>query len=178
MTYPHRNLCILTLAAILVLGTPATGQIGPDEHAKHHPQPGTANPAAGGNAEGVAPSGGMGEMMKERGAGMGGGMGGNQSAADGGPGPGRMGPPAGVGPPGGMMGGPGGGMDEMMKKMGTPPPKELYPLLMDVPDLPPEQRAEVEQLAHERMKEGAARLSSGLEKLADATSDDDYSAMQ
>ena len=70
------------------------------------------------------------------------------------------------------------GMGEMMKEMGKPPPKELYPLLMDVPDLPPEQRAEVKQLAHERMKAGAALLSSGLEKLADSTADDDYSAMQ
>ncbi|SPP66362.1 2Fe-2S iron-sulfur cluster-binding protein [Nitrospira lenta] len=171
MKDPHRNVCVLTLATILVLGTPATGQIGPDEHAKHHPQPGTANPAAGGNAAGVAPGGRVGGGM---GPGMGAGMGGDQSAAGGGPEPGRMGPPAGVGPPGGM----GGGMDEMMNKMGTPPPKELYPLLMDVPDLLPEQRAEVEQLAHERMKAGTARLSSGLEKLAGATSDDDYSAMQ
>ncbi|MBX9660022.1 MAG: 2Fe-2S iron-sulfur cluster binding domain-containing protein [Nitrospiraceae bacterium] len=159
MKDPHRNICVLTLAAILVLGTPATGQIAPGEHAEHHPQPGAANPATGGNA-----GGGMGGAA----------MGGNQPAAGGGPGPSRMGPPAGVGPPGGM----GRGMDEMMKKMGTPPPKELYPLLMDVPDLPPEQRAEVEQLAHERMKAGAARLSSGVEKLAGATSDDDYSAMQ
>lgn len=72
----------------------------------------------------------------------------------------------------------GGGMGEMMKEMGKPPPKELYPLLMDVPDLPPEKRAEVEQLAHDRMKAGAALLSSGLEKLAASTADDDYAAMQ
>jgi ferredoxin-NADP reductase len=69
-------------------------------------------------------------------------------------------------------------MGEMMKEMGKPPPKELYPLLMDVPDLPPEQRAEVKQLAHERMKAGAALLSSGLETLAESTADDDYSTMQ
>ncbi len=159
MKYPHSNVCILTLAAILVLGVPAAGQIGPDEHAKHHPQPSTANPPAGVNATGMAP---------------GGGMSGSQLAVGGGPGPGRMGPPAGVGPPGGM----GGGMGEMMEKMGAPPPKELYPLLMDIPDLPPEQRAEVEQLAHERMKAGAARLSSGLEKLSESTGNNDYSAMQ
>ena len=72
----------------------------------------------------------------------------------------------------------GGGMGEMMKEMGKPPPKELYPLLMDVPDLPPEKRPEVEQLAHDRMKAGAALLSSGLEKLAGATAVDDYAGMQ
>ncbi len=187
MKYPHSNMCILTLAAILVLGTPAAGQITPDEHAQHHPQPGTANPGAGVNAGGTAPGGGMGgtqlaadggpgpgRMGPPAGVGPPGGMGGNQSAADGGPGPGRMGSPADVGPPGGM----GGGMGKMMEKMGAPPPKELYPLLMDMPDLPPEQRAKVEQLAHERMKAGAARLSSGLEKLSESTGNDDYSGMQ
>ena len=170
MKYPHRKMCVLTLAAILMLVTPAVGQIGADEHAKHHPQPGTANPPAVENAVGVAPGGGMGEMMKKRGAGMGE----NQPVVGESPGPGRMGPPAGVGSPGGM----GGGMGEMMKEMGKPPPKELYPLLMDMPDQPPEQRAEVKQLAHERMKAGAALLSSGLEKLAESTADDDYSTMQ
>ena len=163
MKYPHRNMCVLTMAAILILVTPAVGQIGADEHAKHHPQPGTANPPAVENAVGMAPGGGMDEMKNKRGAGMAGAMGGTQSAADGSPRPGRRGPPAGVGPPGGM----GGGMGKMMEKMGAPPPKELYPLLMDVSEQPPEQRAEVKQLAHERMKTGAALLSSGLEKLAE-----------
>lgn len=72
----------------------------------------------------------------------------------------------------------GGGMGEMMKEMGMPPRKELYPFLMALPDLPPEKRVEVEQLAHERMKEGAALLSSAVERLARLTSADDYSAMQ
>ena len=125
MKYSGNNFCLLMLAVVLV--TPAAGQVAPDEHAKHHPQPGTANPPAVENAVGVAPGSGMGEMMKE---------------------------------------------------MGKPPPKELYPLMMDVPDQPPEQRAEVKQLAHERMKAGAALLSSGLEKLAASTAADDYSAMQ
>ena len=61
MKYPHSNVCVLTLAAMLVLGRPAVGQTGPDEHAKHHPQPSTANPAAGVNAAGVDPGGGMGD---------------------------------------------------------------------------------------------------------------------
>ena len=72
----------------------------------------------------------------------------------------------------------GGGMGEMMKEMGAPPPKELYPLLMDWPDLPLEKRIEIKQLAHERMTVGTALLSSGLEKLAESTTNDNYSAMQ
>src|SRR4051794_27348554 len=36
------------------------------------------------------------------------------------------------------------GMGEMMRGMGAAPPKELYPSLMDLPDLPPEKRAEVQ----------------------------------
>ena len=71
------------------------------------------------------------------------------------------------------------GMGEMMKGMGTPPPKELYPSLMALPDeVTPEERAAIEQLAHERMKAGTAMLSSGLEKLSNSTSDEDYAAMQ
>ena len=67
----------------------------------------------------------------------------------------------------------------MMKQMGAPPPKELYPSLMALPDeVTLEQRAGIEQLAHERMKAGSALLSSGLEKLSESTSDDDYAAMQ
>ena len=73
----------------------------------------------------------------------------------------------------------GADMGEMMKQMGAPPPKELYPSLMALPDeVTPEQRAGIEQLAHERMKTGTALLSSGLEKLSDSTSDEDYAAMQ
>jgi ferredoxin-NADP reductase len=70
-------------------------------------------------------------------------------------------------------------MGEMMKGMGTPPLKELYPSLMALPDeVTPEERAAIEQLAHERMKAGTALLSSGLEKLSNSTSDEDYAAMQ
>jgi hypothetical protein len=41
-----------------------------------------------------------------------------------------------------------------------------------------EQRAGIEQLARDRMKAGAALLSSALEKLSEATSAEDYAAMQ
>jgi hypothetical protein len=50
---------------------------------------------------------------------------------------------------------------------------------MALPDeVTPEQRAGIEQLAQERMKAGTALMSSGLEKLSDSTSDEDYAAMQ
>jgi hypothetical protein len=73
----------------------------------------------------------------------------------------------------------GAGMGEMMKQMGVPPRKEIYPSLMALPDeVTPEERATIEQLAQERMKAGTALMSSGLGKLSDSTSDEDYAAMQ
>ncbi len=83
-------------------------------------------------------------------------------------------PPA-AAPAGGM----GAEMGEMMKQMGAPPAKELYPTLMALPDgVTFEERARIEQLAQNRMKTGSAMLSSGLGKLSDATSNQDYSGMQ
>lgn len=80
---------------------------------------------------------------------------------------------------GGMMGdGMEGMMDGMMKKMGAPPPKDLYPSLMSLPELTTEQREQVRSQADERMRSGVALLSEGLDKLAAATEIEDYSAMQ
>jgi ferredoxin-NADP reductase len=62
--------------------------------------------------------------------------------------------------------------------MGANPPKELYPSLMNLPDLSPEKREEVQRQAHERMKAGAALMGQGLERLSNAASGDDYAAMQ
>lgn len=80
---------------------------------------------------------------------------------------------------GGMMG---GGMEGMMygmmKKMGVPPPKDLYPSLMSLPELTTEQREQVRTQADERMRSGVVLLSEGLEKLAAATENEDYAAMQ
>lgn len=72
----------------------------------------------------------------------------------------------------------GAGMGGMMKQMGVPPRKEIYPSLMAMPALTPEKRAEVEQLAHDRMKAGAALMSAGLDKMGGATSEEDYLEMQ
>jgi hypothetical protein len=67
----------------------------------------------------------------------------------------------GPGPGGGMSGGAGGmmggGMSGMMEHMGAPKPKEMYPRLMDLPDLPMEERAEIEREAHGRMVVRPAR---------------------
>lgn len=80
---------------------------------------------------------------------------------------------------GGMMGeGMGGMMDSMMEKMGAPKPREMYPRLMDLPDLPMEERAQIEADAHQRMIDGAALMSGGFDRLAAAAPGDDFAAMQ
>ena len=61
---------------------------------------------------------------------------------------------------------------------GAGQPSELYPLLMRLPELSPEQRAEVEQRAHERMQSSVTLISQGLERLARAADDDEFAAMQ
>lgn len=120
----------------------------PDEHASHHP--GQAGGAMPAGGAGVAP-GGMGAMP----------------AAGGSPAPGGMG--------GGMM----GGMGEMMKgMMGGARTKELYPSLMDLPDLPLAKRLEVEQQAVERMRSGVALMNESLDYLLQAASAQNYTSMQ
>ena len=70
-----------------------------------------------------------------------------------------------------------GEMEQMMERTATPP-KELYPALMDLPDLSPEKRAEVERLAHDRMKSGQALMSAARDRLSQASEREDYPAMQ
>ena len=82
---------------------------------------------------------------------------------------------------GGMMGGGDkgeGGMGKMMEQMGVPPPKELYPSLMDLPNLPPEKRAEIERLAHDRMTAGREQMSVAATRLSEAVMLEDYAATQ
>jgi ferredoxin-NADP reductase len=69
-------------------------------------------------------------------------------------------------------------MGEMMRGMGAAPPKELYPSLMDLPDLPPEKRAEVQRAAYERMLSGTTLMLEGLDQLLRTASTDDATAMQ
>ena len=152
----NRRRCIRVSAALCLLvglfwalGLRAQS---PDEHASHHPgQAGGAMPAAGAMsaAPGAAP--GMGAMP----------------AAGGSPAPGGMGR--------GMM----EGMGEMMKgMMGGAKTKELYPSLMDLPDLPLTKRLEVEQQAGERMRSGVALMNESLDYLLQATEQQNYTAMQ
>lgn len=70
------------------------------------------------------------------------------------------------------------GMGKMMEAMGASPPKELYPTLMDLPNLPPEKRAEIEQLAHDRMTASREQMSAAATRLSDAAMREDYAAMQ
>ena len=86
---------------------------------------------------------------------------------------GGMGPPTGVGPSGGM----GEMMNGMMKQMGVPPPEELYPALMALPELTPEQRLVVEQQSGERMHAGAMLIGQALDTLNAGTRSGDYAAM-
>lgn len=81
--------------------------------------------------------------------------------------------------PGGMMdGGMGGMMDGMMEKMGAPKPKDLYPTLMSLPELPPEKRADVLRQADQRMRSGTTLMGKGLDKISQAAPRDDYATMQ
>ncbi|MBC7961527.1 MAG: 2Fe-2S iron-sulfur cluster binding domain-containing protein [Steroidobacteraceae bacterium] len=142
-------LCLL----VGLLWAPGLHAQSPDEHASHHPgQAGSAMPATGAMpAAGAMPAGGS-------------------------PGPDGMGAPAGAEPPaaaGGM-----GGMGDMMKNMGATKPKDFYPTLMDLPDLPLAKRLEVEQQAGERMHSGVALMNASLEYLLHATEQQDYTAMQ
>ena len=75
---------------------------------------------------------------------------------------------------GGMM----EGMGKMMEGMGASPPKELYPSLMDLPNLPPEKRAEIERLAADRMTASREQMSAAATRLSDAAMREDYAAMQ
>ncbi len=88
---------------------------------------------------------------------------------------------AGMAPDGkdaGKDGGMEGMMDGMMKKMGVPPPKDIYPSLIGLPELTTEQREQLSSQAQERMRSGVALLSVGLDRLAKATEAEDYAAMQ
>lgn len=70
------------------------------------------------------------------------------------------------------------GMGKMMEQMGAPAPKELYPTLMDLPNLPPEKRAEIERLAHDRMTASREQMSAAATRLSDAAMREDYAAME
>jgi ferredoxin-NADP reductase len=82
--------------------------------------------------------------------------------------------PPGDNPPGAGM----GDMGKMMEGMGKPPPKELYPSLMALPELSPEKRREIEQQAAERMHAGTVQIGQALDALNRGAQSGDYAAMQ
>jgi hypothetical protein len=69
-------------------------------------------------------------------------------------------------------------MDGMMEKMGVPAPKSLYPKLMSMSDVSPEQQEEIATQADERINSSVTLLSTGLQRLTEAAGNDNYDAMQ
>lgn len=61
--------------------------------------------------------------------------------------------------------------------MGAMARKELYPSLMQLAETTPEQRAELEELARERMRAGAALMASSVERLNSAALEEDLESM-
>jgi len=72
----------------------------------------------------------------------------------------------------------GGGMGKMMERMGAPPERELYPELMRLPDLPPEERETIRRKAHERMTGGVGLMDQALVRLEKASRTTDFAQMQ
>ena len=146
----HVRLGVLALGIMLTWLSSGFAQMTPEEHASHHP--GVAKEAVkdAGGQEAKKGMAGMGDMGKEKG--------GAESKKG--------------------MGGGMGDMGKMMEGMGAPPPKELYPTLMTLPDLSPEKREAVGRQAGDRMAAGMARLSGAVDRLSEATLKDDYEAMQ
>lgn len=81
--------------------------------------------------------------------------------------------------PGGTSSAPPGGMSGMMEGMhGGTPPKELYPRLMELPSLTPEQKEELQRAAHERMESGTKMMGEAMDILLTRAGLNDYAAMQ
>ncbi|WP_439558355.1 FAD-binding oxidoreductase [Dyadobacter sp.] len=72
----------------------------------------------------------------------------------------------------------GAGMGDMMKDMGKPTNKEMYPTLMQANELTPEKRIEINQLANKQITEGNALLDIGLKQLSGATRLQDLEAIK
>ena len=78
---------------------------------------------------------------------------------------------------GGGMGG-SGGMGSMMEQMGVPKPKDLYPTLMNLPDLSPDALAEIENRAQKRVQSGIAMMTEALDQMSQASPENDFVTMQ
>ncbi len=175
---------LFALSLGLMWAASAIAQVSPKDHAAHHPnQKADQKTGQKPNAPDAKPS-----VSPKPGSPMGipppsaspmsgtspatDGMTGMPSASDS-PAPDGMG-----GQTGGQMSGMMEGMGKMMEGMGALPPKELYPSLMDLPNLPPEKRAEIERLAADRMTASREQMSAAATRLSDAAMREDYAAMQ
>jgi glycine betaine catabolism B len=69
-------------------------------------------------------------------------------------------------------------MGDMMRQMGVPPVKEIYPSLISMSELSNDKRMEVETAANERMVVGIALMTEGLSRLADASSTKNLEVMR
>lgn len=69
-------------------------------------------------------------------------------------------------------------MEGMMRQMLNPPPKELYPTLMSLPELSAKKRTEIEREAHARMTSGTKQMSLGLTRMPQLVERKDYKALQ
>ena len=67
--------------------------------------------------------------------------------------------------------------DDMLRRMGPYTPRELYPSLMQLPDLSPEKQAEIERLARQRMEDGLQIVTESRAALTAATENNDLSRM-
>ena len=80
---------------------------------------------------------------------------------------------------GGMMGkGMGDMMGGMMKKMGVPPKKDLYPELMDIPNMPLAKRNELSNTAFLRMINSSQEMLNSMNKLVTASERENFKLMQ
>jgi ferredoxin-NADP reductase len=135
------------VCAVLSAGS-AYAQFSEAEHLSHHPELAAgAAPGVGAAMPGAGPPGMSAIGMAPGGA-----------------------PPAGGG---GMM----GIMGEMMKGMGKPPPLEMYPSLMALPELTPERRIEVEQQAVARIHTGTLLMGQALDALNAGARSNNFAAM-
>ena len=68
--------------------------------------------------------------------------------------------------------------DEMLRRMGPYTPRELYPSLMQLPELSPEKREEIKRLARQRMEDGLQILTESRAALTAATEQSDLRRME
>lgn len=162
MTCPNQftrlweKIACVAFLSVLLLQIPALAQSSEAEHQSHHPG---AAPAADSNAPTSGASSPSGSQDKSA----------PQSNAQ---------PPAAPGNAAtkpGMM----DGMAKMMEgMMGEGARKEIYPSLMALPSLSPQQRSDVERLAEERIHDGTELLQAAQGRLLHAIEAGDHDAAE